>query len=124
MNTFDEYLNKTYNNESFVDMLFRLIDEKGFTDVEVYKRANLDRKYFSKLRCDNTYKPRKKNVVALALALELDNKTSKTLIKKAGYILSGANKFDVAIRYCIENEIYCMHDVNRLLDEQGLDALP
>jgi hypothetical protein len=56
------------------------------------------------LRCDAFYRPKKKNVIALALALELDNKTSKTLIKKAGCILTGANKFDLVIRYCFETE--------------------
>ena len=124
MSKFEDYIKNTYKNESFVDLLFKLIDEKGFTEVEIYKKANLDRKYFSKLRCDKTYKPKKTCVAALVLALELDNKTSKTLIKKAGYILSSANKFDVVIRYCIENKVYNLHDANILLDEQGLDTIP
>jgi hypothetical protein len=104
-------------------MLLRLIDEKSLTDAEVYKRANLDRKFFSKIRCNPYYKPKKKNVIALALALELDNKTSKTFIKKAGYILTGANKFDVVIRYCLENGIYDLYKVNLMLEGRGLDTL-
>lgn len=109
--------------ETFVQMLFRIIDEKGLDDTEVYKRANLDRKYFSKMRCNENYKPKKKVVCALALALELDNATCKKLVKKAGYILTSASKFDLTVRYCIENGIYDLTKVNELLYDAGLETL-
>lgn len=109
--------------ETFVQMLFRIIDEKKLSDTEVYKRAGLDRKYFSKMRCNDDYKPKKKVVCALVLALELDNATSKRLIKKAGYILTSASKFDLTIRYCIENGIYDLVKVNELLYDAGLEVL-
>ncbi|MBQ9706478.1 MAG: hypothetical protein IJV78_01125 [Clostridia bacterium] len=76
------YIEQKNSGQTFCEMLFSLIDEKGLTDVEVYKRANLDRKYFSKLRSNPHYKPKKKIVCALALALELDNATCKKLEKK------------------------------------------
>ena len=93
-----EYVNsKNAGKTTFCQMLFEIIDQKQFTDVEVYKRANLDRRYFSKLRSDINYKPKKKIVCALALALELDNATCKKLVKK------GSNK---AVRIeMTENEV-------------------
>ena len=125
MNTkLTEYIQKNNaGKETFCEMLFSLIDQKGFSDVDVYKKAGLDRKYFSKLRCDVNYKPKKKIVCALALALELDNATCKKLVKKAGYILSSASKFDLTIRYCIENKIYDLIQVNELLLAQVLELL-
>lgn len=119
-----EYIDdRNSGNDTFCEMMFSLIDQKGFTDTEVYKRAGLNRKYFSKLRSDPHYKPKKKVVCAIALALELDNATCKKLVKKAGYILSSANKFDLVIRYAIENEIYDIMKVNEMLFELGLETL-
>ncbi len=119
-----QYVEKNnHQKQTFTEMLFSLIDEKGFSDVDVYKRAGLDRKYFSKLRSDKNYKPKKKIVCALVLALELDNSTCKKLVKKAGYILTSASKFDLVIRYCIENKIYDLMKVNEMLFEMGLETL-
>jgi hypothetical protein len=123
MNHIDQYIDKSHNQETFTDMLFRIIREKDIDEVELYKSANLDRKYFSKLRCNRDMKPKKKVVCALAIALKLDQKTSKTFIKKAGYILTSANKFDLVIRYCLENKIYDLFTVNELLYEQTNDTL-
>ena len=117
------YIEQKNSGQTFCEMLFSLIDEKGLTDVEVYKRANLDRKYFSKLRGNPHYKPKKKIVCALALALELDNATCKKLVKKAGYILTSASKFDLVIRYCIESKIYDLMKVNEILDDMGLETI-
>ena len=122
--TVNDYIKeKNTGKQTFCQMLFSLIDQKNFKDVDVYKRANLDRKYFSKLRSDQNYKPKKKIVCALALALELDNPTCKKLVKKAGYILTSASKFDLVIRYCIENKIYDLKKVNEMLYDLGLETL-
>ena len=121
----DSYIETHHKGkETFAEMLFSLIDKSGLKDTDIYKRAGLDRKYFSKLRSDIYYKPKKSVVCALALALELDNPTCKKLVKKAGYILTSANEFDLTIRYCIENKIYNLMDVNKLLYDRGLSLIP
>jgi hypothetical protein len=101
--------------ESFQARLLRMIDERGMTDPEVYKRANLDRKLFSKIRCSEDYIPKKKTIIALAIALRLNLDDTKDLLSSAGLTLTNSSKSDVILSFCIENGIYDIYEVNALL---------
>jgi O-acetyl-ADP-ribose deacetylase len=122
-NLIDKYLTKHHKNETFQELLFKLIKISNMEEVDIYKAANMDRKLFSKIRSNKEYTPSKKNVIALALALKLDSKTSKNLIKRAGYILTSGYKFDLIIRYCIENQIHDLNVVNDILYDHGLPLI-
>ena len=110
-------------SETFQETLLRMIDERGLKDPEVYHRANISRKHFSKIRSSRDYHPGKKTVLSFAIALELSLDETVDLLARAGYAFSPSSREDSAIRYFIQEGIYDIYDINVALFEHGLEPL-
>ena len=105
--------------ETFSQRLLRMIDERGMTDSEVYTKAYVDRRHFSKIRKDVNYVPNKKTVLAFTIALELSLDEAKDLLASAGFALSRSSKTDIIVAYFLQNKIYDMFEINDVLDAYG-----
>jgi hypothetical protein len=103
--------------------LLKYIDQTGLADAEIYKRAGIDRRHFSKIRCDKEYRPKKSTVVSLCLALMLEIEQVEELLKLAGYSLSNSDTGDLIVKFCIEKRMYDLMDVNYALEYFGVRAL-
>lgn len=109
--------------DTFQQKLFQLIDASGLDDVTVYKKANIDRKVFSRIRCKEDYKPKKKTAVAFAIALQLDMPTMLDLLSRAEIAFSPSNKFDLIITYFVTHGIYDIFEINAALFKYGQPIL-
>ena len=109
--------------DTWQEMLFRLIDEKGLDPVEVYKNANINRKHFSKINSNKDYQPKKVTAVAFAISMHLNLDETKDFLSRAGYALSPSSKFDLIVRFFIEKENYNMFEINEVLFKHGLESI-
>jgi len=119
-NAAEQYLEQN-REKLFTEQLFAFIDRTGKQDSEIYKKALIDRRLFSKIRSNKDYIPAKKTVIALCLALELNRAEADTLLSSAGYSLSRADDYDLVIAFCIEKKIFNFFDINEALNHFGFE---
>lgn len=110
-------------SETFRDILFKMIKEKNLDEVEVYKRANMSRQLFSKIRSEKNYHPTKNTVFLLAMAMKLNIDETSELLDIAGYAFTTASKADLIVQYFLYHKKYDIFEINEVLDKYELDIL-
>ena len=123
METLEQFISKHRSNKekssSFVEYLYQLMNKYGFDNAaEIYNKANISRQLWSSIISEKS-NPSPNVCLKIALVMRVSNHECKYLLKKAGYTLASSNKFALIIRYCIENKIYDIYEVNKLLEENG-----
>lgn len=118
----DDYI-KEKQKPTFQQLLFRLIDEKEKKDSEVYHKAGIDRRHFSKIRSNPDYQPKKNTVFSLALALELDFEDTEDLLHSAGFSMNYSDKGDIIIQFFMERQNYNLQEINEALHHFELQPL-
>ena len=113
----EDFFDKHEQYNDFQTMLFKLIDDKGLKDSDVYNKVHIDRRLFSKIRSDNNYHPSKETIILLDVALELTEGELDKLLDSASYSLPKNNKYDLIIRFCFINKIFKLTDINEFLDD-------
>ena len=124
--SFDSSINNYIDNnkdDSFQTYLFKLIDERGLKDSDVYNKVDMDRRLFSKIRSNEGYHPSKETVILLGIALELDEDEIDNLLKKASYSLPMNTTFDLIIRFCFKEKIYDLNKINEFLFDHDCKLL-
>ncbi|HPU63035.1 MAG TPA: hypothetical protein PK304_02670 [Mobilitalea sp.] len=119
----EKYINQEKSEDTFSTKLLNYIDRSGLTDAEIYKKAGIDRRHFSKIRCDKYYSPKKSTAIALCMALELNLEETQELLRLAGYSLSNSDTADLVVKFFIERNIYDLKAVNEALDYFGQKLL-
>lgn len=117
----DDFITK--KEDTFQQRLFKLIDERHLEDPAVYKKANIDRKVFSKIRCNENYHPKKKTAIAFAIALELDLPEMRDLLSRAGWALSPGSQFDQIVSYFVVHKNYDIFEINAALFKYDQELL-
>lgn len=118
-----EFINNQKEDNKFQKLLFKLIDERNLKDSDVYNKAKIDRRLFSKIRSNENYHPSKETIILLGLSLELNESEITNLLQSASYSLPKNNYFDLIIRFCFLNKIYNVNDVNELLYDYDCKTL-
>ena len=111
------FIDKELDENKFQKLLFEHIDKRNLKDSDVYNKAQIDRRLFSKIRSDENYHPSKETIISLATSLELTIDELEELLDSASYSLPKNNKFDLIIRFCFIEKIYDIMEINNLLDE-------
>ena len=119
----DSYIDKNKDDNKFQKLLFKYIDDKGLKDSDVYNKAYVDRRLFSKIRSNEKYHPSKETVIALAASLQLTIDELDELLGSASYYLPKNNKFDLIIRFCFEKKIYDVDIINEFLYDHECNLL-